>query len=470
VSPTALAIVVLLGAAGCADPARVRPPEPPVALAEQSFGDLPAQAGARVLAARWWRAFGGPELDRLVERAVRGNLDLRRMAARVAEARAAAARAGAARLPAVTASASAQRSRSAGEVWFGDRINDRYGVDLGVSYEVDLWGRIANLQEAARQDLAAAREDAVRAYHLMVAEVVRAWLDLGSALEQAGVARRVLEADRQRQKVAEIRFRRGLAPAPDVHQAQQRVAQARARVAALEQQAELARHRLRVLLGEYPGGWDDLEPRLPGVPDPVPAGLPSDLLWRRPDLRAAERRYLGARLRAVAADADRFPRLALTASGGRTSAVLRDLTLGTNTFWNLIGNLTQPLFDAGLRKANLAEAEARAEQARLAWGQAVLTALREVEDALTVEQAQRRRLAALEESLTHARLAVGTAEIRYRRGLEEITRTLVARDTLLAAELGVVEARHALLTARVSLYLALGGDWGHEDDVAGGGG
>ncbi|NOY45219.1 MAG: TolC family protein, partial [Deltaproteobacteria bacterium] len=179
--------------------------------------------------------------------------------------------------------------------------------------------------------------------------------------------------------------------------------------------------------------------------------------------------YLGSRLRAAAADADRFPRLSLTASGGRTSAVLRDLALGTNTFWNLIGNLTQPLFDAGLRGANLAEAEARAEQARLAWGQAVLTALREVEDALTVEQAQRRRLAALEESLTHARQAVGTAEIRYRRGLEEITRTLVARDTLLAAELGVVEARHALLTARVSLYLALGGDWGHEDDVAGGG-
>ncbi len=460
-------VLVALVFAACAGPARLRPPDPPVELENRGFGGLPEEAAGKVLAHRWWSAFGDRGLDELVERAVKGNLDLRRAVARIAEARAAAARAGAVRVPAVTGSASAQRSRAPGKVVFGERVTDRYDLSAFLAYEVDLWGRLANLEEATRLDLEAAREDAKRAYHLLVAEVVRAWLDLAGALERADVARRTLVADRQRLAVAEIRFQRGLVSATDVHQALRQVSDARARKAAFEQQAELARHRLRVLLGEYPGKWDDLAPELPAVPGPVPAGLPSELLWRRPDLRAAARRYLGARARAAAADADRFPRLALTASGGRASEGLRNLALGTSAFWNLIANLTQPLFDAGARRAALAEAEARAEQAFLAWGQAVLTALREVEDALSMEEAQRRRLAALQGALRHARQALGTAEIRYRRGLEEITRALLARETLLAAELAEVEARHALLLNRVSLYLALGGTWGHEAGVVG---
>ncbi|GAB4246503.1 efflux transporter outer membrane subunit [Deferrisoma sp.] len=460
-------LLVAATLAGCAGPAELTRPEPPVPLEARTFSRVRAEAAGRVLAHRWWRTFGDPALDGFVERVVEGNLDLRRAAARVREARAAAARAGAARLPTVTGSLGAQRTRTPGEVRVGDRVNDSYDLTVSLSWEADLWGRVANLEQAARLDLEAARDDAERAYHLVVAEAVRAWLDLAAAREKTAVVERMLEADRQRLAVVESRYRRGLVPAADVHQGRQLVEDDRARLALLRQEREVAAHRLMVLMGAQSAEYEDSAPTLPPPPPPVPAGLPSDLLWRRPDLRAAERRALAGQARAAAADADRYPRFALTASGGRSSDVLRDLSLGTNTFWTLIANLAQPLFDAGSRKAALAEAEARAEQARLAWGQAVLAALQEVEDALSVEAAQRERLAALEESRRHAERAVETATLRYRRGLEDLTRTLVARRTLLAAELEKVETRHQLCSARVSLLLSLGGAWGDEDRVAG---
>ncbi|GAB4286012.1 MAG: efflux transporter outer membrane subunit [Deferrisomatales bacterium] len=454
---------VLLAAVltACAGPRVAAPPDPPVPLEGRRFAGEPAGLATAALAHRWWTRFGDPVLDELVGRAVDGNLDLRRAAARVAEARAARTRARAPLLPEVTGSASAERARTAG-VTFGDRVSSRYSVSAGFSYEVDLWGRVASLAEASHQEAVAAEADRARAYQALVAEVVRTYVDLAAALEQLDVLRRTAETDRVRLAVAEARFRRGLAPAADVHQTRQQVAAAEARVEALEQEASLARHRLGLLLGEYPAADDGLRPAPLQVPVPVPVGVPLDLLLARPDLVAAQGRYLAAAARHGAAEAERYPRLALTGTAGQASSALEDLTLGGASFWNLLGNLVQPLFDAGRRRAAAAEAEARAEQARLAWGQAVLEALREVEDVLTVEAAQRRRLAALDRSREAARKALATAELRYRRGLEEITRTLQARNTLLATELEQIEARRTLLRNRASLHLALGGDWGEE--------
>ncbi len=451
--------------AGCAGPAPFVPPEPPVPLAGRAFEGPGAVAG-EVLAQGWWRAFGDPALDRLVEAAVRGNLDLRKAAARVAEARAVLRESLAAERPEVTAGASVERSRAPG-VLFGDPVTSRYSLSLGFSYEIDLWGRIARMTEASVQEAAAAREDLERAYHTLVAEVVRAYVDLRAAREQLGLAEELAANARDRLRVMEGRHRRGLVPASRVYAARQGLAQAEAEAFGYRQAAERAGVRLGLLLGRYPSPDPGVD--IPGgplaAPPPVPVGLPSDLLGRRPDVRAALRRLAAADARVGAAEAGRLPRFALTGSAGRASSELEELTLGGNTFWSLLANLTYPLYNAGAVEAGVRKAEARRDRAFLEYGATVLRALGEVEDVLVVEAEQRGRLEALGRAARTARVRLQNAELRYRKGLDDLAAAFDAREALLRAEIQGAGVRQALLRNRAALYLALGGEWGHEGDL-----
>ena len=453
--------------AGCAGPAAFVPPEPPVPLAGRAFEGPGAVAG-EVLAQGWWRAFGDPALDRLVEAAVRGNLDLMRAATRVVEARAVLRESLAARRPEVTAGASAERSRSPG-VLFGDPVASRYSLSLGFSYEIDLWGRIARMAEASAREAEAAREDLERAYHSLVAEVVRAYVDLRVAREQLGLAEELAANARDRLRVMEGRHRRGLVPAARVYAARQGLAQAEAEAFGYRQAAERAGVRLGLLLGRYPSPDPGVE--LAGgplaAPPPVPVGLPSDLLRRRPDVRAALHRLAAADARVGAAEAGRFPRFALTGSAGRASTELGELTLGGNTFWSLLANLTYPLYNAGAVEAGVRKAGARRDRAFLEYGATVLRALGEVEDVLVVEAEQRGRFEALARAIRTSRARLENAELRYRRGLDDLAGAFDAREALLRAEIQGAGVRQALLRNRVALYLALGGEWGHEGGLVG---
>ncbi len=454
-----LAVGVLVA---CAGPREFTPPEPPV-TAPPSFVNDGRDAAEAVLAEGWWRRFGDPALDALVDAAVRGNLDLRLAATRVTEVRALLVQAGAADRPAVTAGASAQRARNPNA--FAEPISSSYSLSLGFSYEVDLWGRVANLTEAAVQDLYAAEQDQLRAYHSLVADVVRNYAEVRMAEEQAVLSQETVENDRQRLSIVENRYGKGLSPVLDLYQARQTLAQAESRVFAFRQRAEQARHRLNILRGRYPSatGGERVAPAGLGVPDPVPAGLPSDLLSRRPDLRAAERRVAAANARLGVAEANLYPRFALTGSGGRISDAVRDLSVGGNTFWSLLGNLTYPLYNAGVNQAAVSQAEARHQGALLAFGSAYLEALGQVEDVLVSEREPRNRLEALERSVELAQRTLEVSQGRYLRGLDNLTPTLNARNALFLAQVEQLETRRTLLLNRVSLFLALGGDWGHEE-------
>ncbi|HSH70020.1 MAG TPA: efflux transporter outer membrane subunit [Deferrisomatales bacterium] len=447
--------------AACAGPREFTAPEPP-APAPAGFVNDGSGAAEAVLAEGWWRRFGDPALDALVEEAVRGNLDLRQAATRVAEARALLVQAGAADRPAVTAGASAQRARNPNPL--GDPISSRYSLSLGFSYEVDLWGRVANVTEAAVQDLYAAEQDQIRAYHSLVADVVRNYAEMRIAEDQASLSQETVENDRQRLGVIENRYAKGLSPALDLYQARQTLAQAESRGFTFRQRAQQARHRLNILRGRYPAatGEERSAPAGLGVPEPVPAGLPADLLARRPDLRAAERRVAAANARLGVAEANLYPRFALTGSGGRISDTVRDLSLGGNTVWSLLGNLTYPLYNAGANRAAVSQAEARRQGAVLAFGSAYLEALGQVEDVLVSEREQRNRLEALERSVELAQRTLEVSQWRYLRGLDNLTPTLNARNALFLAQVEQLETRRTLLLNRVSLFLALGGDWGHE--------
>jgi multidrug efflux system outer membrane protein len=453
---------VLSIVAACAGPREFVTPDLPVPAPQRYVNDA-SEAAEAVLTTGWWRSFGDPELDRLVDEAVRNNLDLKQAAARVAESRALLVQAGAAGQPRVTADGSAQRARNPRAL--GDPISNNYSLSVGFSYEVDIWGRVANLTEAAVQDLYATEQDQIRAYHSLVAAVARSYAEIRIAEEQAALTEETVANDRQRLSLVEARYSKGLAPALDVYQARQALAQSETRVFTFRQRGEQARHRLNILRGRYPADTDGnrLAPASLTVPEPVPVGLGSELLARRPDLRAAERRVAAANARLGVAEANLYPRFALTGSGGRVSDTVRDLTLGSNTFWSLLGNLTHPLYDAGANRAAVDQAEARRQGALMAFGAAFLSALGEVEDVLVVEREQRLRLEALARSVELARRTLEVSQGRYLRGLDDLTPTLNARTSLFLARVEQLETRRTLLLNRVSLFLALGGDWGHED-------
>ena len=198
------------------------------------------------------------------------------------------------------------------------------------------------------------------------------------------------------------------------------------------------------------------------IPEPVPPGLPSELMLRHPDIRAAVDRLAAAHARMNTSKADLFPRISLTGSIGRESDQLKGLFIGDNTFWNLFGNLTYPLFNGGSLEALVDRQEAARQRAFLQYGNTMLIAFREVEDALVTEREQRLRLAALEQSVAHAAQSLEASQSRYLRGLDDLIPSLNARRSLFLADLERIESRRRILANRADLHLALGGDWGHE--------
>lgn len=461
----ALALMAAL-LAGCAmGPDYVRPE--PDAPAEDRFANDSREAAGQVLAEGWWQRFNDQNLNMLVEEAVERNLDLREAAARVLEARAVLTQTSAPGYPSVELGAMAERSKVVSS-FFGGRISNQYSLDLGLNYELDLWGRIRRLEESAIHELMAAEEDRIAFYQSLVADVIRAYVDLISSERQHRLAENTVEIDRQNLELVESRYNRGLVPALDVYLARQSLAASEARVPLFVEQREQARHRLNLLRTRYPAGdlaftyYDSLP-----VPEQIPVGLPAELLERRPDIRSTERRLMAANARIGAAKADMFPRISLTVAGGLRSSELSDLLNVSTNFWSLLGNLSQPVFQAGAKVAAVRQAEARTEAAAARYAGTVLRAFREVEDALVIEQAELKRREALRRSVEEASESFRASRERYLRGLDNLIPSLDARRTLYTAEAALIATEQTLLLNRVALHLALGGDWGHEEALAG---
>jgi outer membrane protein, multidrug efflux system len=428
---------------------------------EQESGDLDALKPENL----WWREFNDPELDRVVAEVMTNNPDIRAAAFRLTEVAAVLRQIGADQYPSVNLSVQALRQRQATlNPITGNAVSvtgSSYSLSLPASFELDLWGRLARATEAAEADLLASAENRRAVVHSLTAETVSLYLQIAALKRQIRVNRDMVDAYQQGLALTESRYRRGLTSILDVRQARRALAGAEAQLPDLTAALGAGRQMLSVLQGRYPSAETD-DFKAPGAfipPRPIPAGLPSQLLERRPDIRSAEAVLQSASARIGVAKAARFPGITLTGSFGYASGDIGDLFRPENELWRLAAGGLQPVFNAGKLSAVQAAAEARYQQAKMAYAKTVLNAFAEVEGALLhqkeLETRRLRMRVFLEEAVAVQEVAVD----RYRRGLVDYLTVLDAQLARFEAEMRMVEAEYAVLSNRVRLYRVLGGGW-----------
>ena len=418
---------------------------PPSRLEESGVavpgGWITTREGARGVDLEWVKRFGDRRLEELVKEALAHNPDLKVASARRDQA------------------ASLIRSAAAQGL---PQLEGRLGTDrsqrnfIGFPFGRGTAAAVAGA-EAAEADLRAARAS-------LVGQVVRAWFAVAEAEEQEAVAGLALKAAQDTQEALEERFRTGQAGNEGSLGAQLRLARsdvssARAALAQRKEGKVLAVRALELLLGRYPAGWVDGGGRLPGVPAAAPAGLPSELLLRRPDILAAERRFAAQGMRQKEARRAVFPRLALTGSAGTNTDALSNLLASDYGIWNLGAGLTQTIFTGGQVLAEIRRRGAEQDEALALLQKAVLKAFGEVEEALQLEGILREREVALEEALRLAAEADTEARANYRQGIGDILTVLATQNRALQAKSQLTLVRRLRLDNRVALHLALGGDF-----------
>lgn len=454
--------------ASCVSPPEVRHPETGVELPE----DWTGRAGeGEVVGQEWWSQFGDPELDSLVLEALARNHDLDLASARLEAALAQARIAGADIYPSVDFALDAVRQQQ-NFVGFpipgrsGDVLTTRFNrlsTSLGTRWEVDLWGRIRSGKRAALADVRAAEEELRATRQSIAARVTLAWLELLEARQQLELAGETVESFRSSAGWIQARYDVGLRPALDLRLALSNLSSAEASLQSVRQHFDALARQLEILLGRYPAAALKSDSELPGVPPDIPAGLPADLLSRRPDLVAAERRLAASDARVREARASLYPRIALTASGGTSSKELVDLLNGDFSVWAIGGNLVQPIFNGWRLRAGVSLAEARSSEAAAAYAKLLLNALAEVETALASESLLGRRELELSRAAEQAVEARRLAEEQYRSGLTGLLVLLESQRRAVNAESQLIAARRQRLQVRVQLHLALGGDFSREE-------
>ena len=449
-----LAIILLL-VASCA-PFKPQERQSPEGELPRSFSLYTAESEPEL---RWWEEFNDIDLNVLVTKALSDNLTLKETWSRLVQARALAVQAGAALYPDLTGTAGADYARQRSDNGSAKTTStEDYSLGVVSSYELDLWGRIRAERESALLEVTAAREDLNTAAMTLAAEVANRWVNIISQRMQKRLLERQLQTNLTLLELIELRFRMSMVSALDVYQQKQVVENIKAEIPLVEAEEQLLLHELALLLGKPTG--TSLKISREDFPEPteIPAtGLPADLLSLRPDLRRAGMRLQAADWQVAAARANRLPAIRLTAGaqyGKGDMDVLFD-----NWLLSLAGNLTAPIFDGGRRAAEVDRRQAFADENLSAYRQAVLTAIKEVEDALVSEVKQREHIRALENVLITARKALEEAGIRYRNGLTDYLPVLTQLLAVQNLERNLIRQQAILLNARVSLYRSLGGTW-----------
>jgi multidrug efflux system outer membrane protein len=454
--PAAFAAALLL--AGCAvGPDYARPAaELPEVLAARQAPVPPAQ--------RWWTLFGDPVLERLVDEALAANRDLVAAAARVEQSRAQYGITRADQLPAVGLEAGRSRDRSSELGAFPlppEAIEtNRHRAVLKLSWELDFWGKYRRASEAAQADLLAAEagRDAVRAS--LVADVARAHFALQALDASRAVALRTLEGRRVSYELFQRRVEAGITSELDLHQLEAEMRAAEAAVPAIERERSRQEGALAMLLGRSPRAVyaATIERGTAAAPEAVevPAGLPSDLLRRRPDLREAEARLMAANARIGVARAAYYPSISLTGFFGGESQSLSDLFTGPARTWSLAAGLLQPIYGAGQVRSGVELADARTKEAAALYDKALARAFAEVRDAISLQSTAREELAARRAQEQALVRALELAKLRHANGVVGLLEVLDAERQLLAVRLEAINADRDRRRAVVELYLALG--------------
>jgi NodT family efflux transporter outer membrane factor (OMF) lipoprotein len=401
----------------------------------------------------WLSTFGDARLDALVAEAGRNNPDLAIAAARRDRAAAEAGKADAALSPKLDAVGGFERG--------GDTRGTASSFNLGlsVSWEADVWGRLSNAAQAAALDAVAAQCDYEFARQSIAAKTAQAWFLAIAAKEQVALDSALLAQRERVARVVKARHDVGEAKRSDLDTAEGQAASARQSVEAGKGVRDASLRSLEALLGRYPSSDIETASGLPALPVEPPVGLPSELLERRPDVVAADRRVAAAFGRVGSAKAAKLPRLALTAGGGQAGGDLASLFDPANAAWNLGANLLGPLFDGGEREAAVRIAQAAEREALAGWIKTAQRAFLEVETALANERVLRSREVELAEAATRLLRARDAMEERYKDGESSILDVDQAHANHAAAAKGLLQVRQELFQQRINLHLALGGSF-----------
>jgi outer membrane protein, multidrug efflux system len=406
----------------------------------------------------WQDFFTEPELRTLIELALRNNRDLRTAVLNIEAARAQYQLRRADQWPTVNAGVTSSRQTGGnGSNGSNDNVTGLYTAGLAVSaYELDLFGRVRSLSDAAAAQLLATEEARKAVQISLVASVATQYLALVADDELLDLTLRTLRTREESLKLTQLRFDNGVSSELDLRQAQTLVEAARVTLAQLRRQRELDRNALVLLVGQALPEW----PVRPGRIDvmtlaDVPAGLPSDVLLRRSDVVQAEQQLIAANANIGAARAAFWPRILLTGSVGTASTQLSDLF--KNGAWSFATQLLQPIFDAGRNRANLAVAQVQRDIAVAQYERAIQTAFRDVADALAGRATLDEQLRATRAQVQAEQVRYSLSDLRFRNGVSSSLELLDAERSLFAAQQAVVQTQLALLQNRVSTYRALGG-------------
>ena len=406
---------------------------------------------------KWWLAFNDAKLNTLIQEALRGNFSLRTAWARLEQARAVAAKSGSPLLPSVEGSAGVSRTvqKFAG---FPRFYSTEYSLGISASYELDLWGRVRSAYDAARLDAYATQQDLQTAAITLSAEVARAWYRLIEQRKQLRLLDEQLQTNEKYLDIITAKFRKGQASATDVLQQRQLVESTKAERFLVEASIKVLESQLAVLTGQNPVNFSlevpETLPELPPLPQP---GLPAELIRRRPDVRAAELRLQAADRRVREAIANQFPKLGLTISAETTDEQIRNLF--DNWLASIAANLVAPLFDAGQRRAEVKRTKAVVSERLNSYGQVVLTALKEVEDALQQESKQAQYVWSLKRQMETSDKATRQTLLNYTKGAVDFTRYLTTLLSHQQLQRKYLTARRDRILYRIDLYRALAGGW-----------
>lgn len=438
-------------------PANFRAPDP-----------LPEPKAVSLADLKWFEVFRDEKLQELIRGALVQNYDLRDAVARVEEARANLGITRSNQLPQFDASGALEITRLSRNGSFPlpqsfvanqNRNWGQAGLNL-LSFEIDIWGRLRRATEAARANLLNAEENRKAVVSTLVAEVAADYFQLLQLDYELEISQRTLETRRESLRLVRERQSGGVSTLLDLRQAEELVRSAAETVPALRQQIEQTENQISLLLGRNPAtvirGRRFLEQELP--PE-VPAGLPSALLERRPDIRAAEQALVAANANIGVAKAAYFPQISLTGIIGGQSSRLANLFSGPNGAWTFVPQVTQPIFAGGRLKSGVRLAEGERNQAQVAYERSIQTAFREVSDALIAHQRTRESRVEQEGLVSALEDRKRLAYVLYRGGVDTQLNALDADRDLFQAELTLTQIRYAELVSVVQLYKALGGGW-----------
>jgi multidrug efflux system outer membrane protein len=425
------------------------PATAPVAASSESLGD-----------AKWWIVFQDEQLQSLIRTALKQNYDLRIAAERVLAAQAQLRIARANQYPSAGVGIGGTTERQAASPMSSSYRWDYMQVGGSASWDIDFWGKYRRATEAARANLAQTEWGKRAVVSTLVANVASAYFRLGALDRDLEITRRTLASRQESLRLTKLLADQGAASMVDVRQAEQLVYVASATLPDLQRQIEQEENYLSFLLAQNPGpitrGRSLTEQVRPPV---VPAGLPSQLLERRPDIHEAEEQLIAANAQIGVARAAYFPSISLTGTAGFMSSALTDLFAKPAGAWNVAGSVAQPLFTGGKLQANVRLAEAQQQQALLAYRQTIQNAFRDVSDALVAYQKSREVREQQELLAAAAQDSARLAHVRYDGGSSAYFEVLTNETNYLAAELNLSQARLNEMLSLVQIYSALGGGW-----------